>query len=120
MTTTTKSAAHTPGPWRIAANLKEITVNGPGHVPIAELWLNMHPNDERFANAALIAAAPDLLAELRGADTLAAFIDATLASVAVPGGCPDISRAFANIRVALSMQGAKRRAVLAKAEGRTA
>jgi len=70
------SAAHTPGPWKMDPSFSAeiITVNG---LKIASVWSEEDlgasitvdrecvPDDQYPANAALIAAAPDLLAALR-------------------------------------------------------
>lgn len=52
---------HTPGPWRKDNNPRNIIANGRD---IAHTW-GRFEDDEADANARLIAAAPDLLNELR-------------------------------------------------------
>ena len=60
---------HTPGPWTV--DPKTLAVYAPdrhGHaaaVRVAECGRTLLPADEIRANAALVAAAPDLLAESR-------------------------------------------------------
>lgn len=73
-------ATHTPGPWHVVEVYDGITSPKPnglvyakiqaadGSVGFAGAYLSREgkPNDEAKANAALIAAAPDLLAALEG------------------------------------------------------
>jgi hypothetical protein len=68
-------------------------------------------------DAALFAAAPALFEATVEDDALAVAIEATLRSVAVPSGCPEVSRAFADIRGMLQATTAKRRSALAQARG---
>jgi hypothetical protein len=63
------------------------------------------------------AAAPALYEATVEDDALAVAIEATLRSVAVPSGCPEVSRAFADIRGMLQATTAKRRSALAQARG---
>jgi hypothetical protein len=53
---------HTPGPWGVGGNSRAPTVVSNAGT-ICDL-MNKQPETERVANARLIAAAPDLLAEL--------------------------------------------------------
>lgn len=113
-------SAHTPGPWRTFD-----TAYGAVHIVkrasdahLADIVvINTERNQNAAADAALIAAAPDLLAECKADDSLALFIESALKSARVPSGHPDISRAFADIRGALTHRHAARRAAIAKAEG---
>ena len=113
---------HTPGPWITDSKERTDTARyimaaaRPFPHTIARIDLVNRAEDE--ANAALIAAAPELLAEAIADDGLAVFIERTLAAVALPSGHPEVSRAFGDIRGALASRGALRRAVIAKAEGR--
>ena len=116
------SAKHTPGPWNAEPMIRD---HGFPYTPvmattlIARVYSTAFGDDEQsLANAALIAAAPELLAEAIADDGLAVFIERTLAAVALPSGHPEVSRAFGDIRGALASRGALRRAVIAKAEGR--
>jgi hypothetical protein len=88
---------HTPGPWKpIHMGVSNWTITSPAHrAPIAHVanWALPSFDEETRANAHLIAAAPELLKELR--DALGAGID------------PD------------SPQGARARSAIAKAEGRS-
>ena len=61
------TAKHTPGPWRISANQTNVYV--PGYAIAAcqsDDDLEFRPRSEAIENARLIAAAPDLVAALRG------------------------------------------------------
>lgn len=62
----TNKAAHTPGPWRINPEYKEIVLAGTDtQIAVAGARPGFNPlvvMGEQLANAALIAAAPDLLA----------------------------------------------------------
>ena len=51
---------HTPGPWKF----NDDYVRATDGTPVADVWLD-NPKEDEDANAALIAAAPDLLAQLR-------------------------------------------------------
>jgi hypothetical protein len=65
------SAKHTPGPWAIdgCASLGNMDViYGSGRITMMECENDEINDDELFANAALIAAAPDLLAALERAE----------------------------------------------------
>lgn len=75
--TTKAQAAHTAGPWRVEPDTAPngtTRIVGPHGQELAELYTNDGADDPEWfpveANAALIAAAPDLLAALR--DTTAA------------------------------------------------
>lgn len=80
-------AKHTPGPWlQYAAlssdfhNIRYIMGGGGEHVAsVASGFSNFRPNDfdqsTALANARLIAAAPDLLAELKSVSTIWANAD---------------------------------------------
>ena len=57
---------HTPGPWHIGMKPGPI-LYGPKGEQIIDLRTSILPVDEDQANARLIAAAPDLLGELRNA-----------------------------------------------------
>ena len=64
-----KKARHTPGPWETGCQLSKVQVNPPGwNQPmfIADCDVAWGPSteDEKCANAQLIAAAPDLLSSL--------------------------------------------------------
>ena len=113
-------AAHTPGPWYQDRNSYVASEIG----TIARVYAGGRAATTQegrlaeAANAALIAAAPELLAEAIADDGLAVFIERTLAAVALPSGQPEVARAFADIRGALASRGALRRAAIAKAEGR--
>lgn len=112
------SANHEPGPWviqRPRPRQNRMFVRPKFGVGVAIAQICQRTN--RDANAALIAAAPELLAEAIADDGLAVFIERTLAAVALPSGHPEVSRAFADIRGALASRGALRRAAIAKAEG---
>ena len=54
---------HTPGLWRITDHKTKPTVGTDRHVVC---YINIYAMGEQHANARLIAAAPDLLAALRG------------------------------------------------------
>lgn len=67
VTPTTKQPAATPGPWTIQpshAGGRLTAIADSNHVFIAETWTSDRPQGEQEANAALIAAAPDLLESL--------------------------------------------------------
>jgi len=60
-------SAHTPGPWQTVESLDEaghFSVHGTDGVPVCRLGGN-HTNINAAANAALIAAAPDMLVILQ-------------------------------------------------------
>ena len=66
---------HTPGPWVVGGPYPKITVCQPAAfddpwIPIAEVWpsVDHEASDEVKANAALIAAAPDMLDTLKEID----------------------------------------------------
>lgn len=75
--TTTERTTHTPGPWEVMKPLGpgdygvlSEHVNAGGNFYVATIPNGQH--EEALANAALIAAAPDLLAELKNlADAVA-------------------------------------------------
>ena len=75
---------HTPGPWEVAGGYVRTRFDGRnGGFSIARVEAL---NDEHDANAALLAAAPDLLAELRD------FHDHAIDQgwhdcIGIPGGC---------------------------------
>lgn len=89
---------HTPTPWvlaspyRVAGDCSHTGMHGAFSFPVAEC---KGSNEVAAANAAHIVRAVNshdkLVAALR-------FVEATLASVAVPSGCPEVSRAFADLR----------------------
>lgn len=54
-------SGHTPGPWEAYGNRVRLT----DHARVADTWSSAIPHDERAANARLIAAAPELLAEMK-------------------------------------------------------
>lgn len=61
---------HTPGEWHIRTNDPQIFINSSGDVPLAEIaGASVRDikacRDNAFANARLIAAAPDLLEALK-------------------------------------------------------
>ncbi len=56
---------HTPGPWKVVKLESCLTVKGPEGCRVASLFMPREEMNE--ANARLIAAAPDMLAALRGA-----------------------------------------------------
>jgi hypothetical protein len=65
------SAKHTPGPWAIdgCVSLGNLDViYGSGRITMMECENDEINDDELFANAALITAAPDLLAALERAE----------------------------------------------------
>jgi hypothetical protein len=72
------SAKHTPGPWRVVSFTARgsddgcyVGISSEHHDCLAEVVIRMKdesPSLELLANAHLIAAAPDLLAALRGLD----------------------------------------------------
>ena len=65
------SAKHTPGPWAIdgCVSLGNVDViYGSGRITMMDCENDEINDDELFANAALIAAAPDLLAALERAE----------------------------------------------------
>jgi isopentenyl diphosphate isomerase/L-lactate dehydrogenase-like FMN-dependent dehydrogenase len=67
MTTKTDSA-HTPGPWtqgKSANGRKAVFAECRGTIPIAYVGGNGQPHETEDANAALIAAAPDLYKALQ-------------------------------------------------------
>lgn len=68
------NARHTPGPWDILGSVSLMNLDvvyGSGRIAMMECENDEISDGELFANAALIAAAPDLLAALRLAvDTL--------------------------------------------------
>lgn len=71
----TTQTQHTPGPWEVIVpptiSGDSRWVMGPDEKPIAQInW--GREQDERFANARLIASAPDLLAALEAADEVLA------------------------------------------------
>ena len=70
---------HTPGPWRTGTKILDAVFAGDR--PICGPAYTMCKDDERMANARLIAAAPDLLAALEGAIRL---IDETWAGCERP------------------------------------
>ena len=123
---------HTPGPWiaEVCSSHEEMsqstlaTVAWVGGCRVrvgiesGVLGGNYCDVGDEMADATLIAAAPELLAEAIADDGLAVFIERTLAAVALPSGHPEVARAFADIRGALASRGALRRAAIAKAEGR--
>lgn len=57
MTTIKEKVKHTPGPW----TYREGMISGGNKIKIAEMDQCHMPNIEHYANAALIAAAPELL-----------------------------------------------------------
>lgn len=60
--------SHTPGPWRVIVNpVRGVIVKGPNGVIIASrpLCKEWKRNEELYANARLIAAAPEMYEELR-------------------------------------------------------
>jgi len=70
------AATHTPGPWPITETgdgkrfvIGEGLVGGPKGYEVAEVYSDDAPYEETIANARVIAAAPDLLDELREART---------------------------------------------------
>ena len=65
----TNDAKHTPAPW---TKYLGTFVHSQDNVFIADCWTSDRPADEREANARLIALAPELLAELRKAETMLA------------------------------------------------
>ena len=97
------NATHTPGPWKRDNRDSKTTISGAG------LWLatihrdggttaQLHPEEfEAFANAKLIAAAPELLAALSYLVTLAANQDAQATR---PG--TDIDSHLATARAAIA------------------
>jgi hypothetical protein len=61
--------AHTPGPWRTRGlDFVPHVIGGNPEFAIADAACGRNPRDEDRANATLIAAAPDLLDALRGAE----------------------------------------------------
>jgi len=65
------SGKHTSGPWEVSSIQGEVAVIGAGNGFYADVVANICNHTERDANAALIAAAPDLLAALHGLAKLA-------------------------------------------------
>ena|SRR6266436_10412849 len=63
-TTTTKST-HTPGPWRMVGPSDDMVIRGPKSGDSSILIAVMGEHDEKFEDAQLIAAAPELLEALR-------------------------------------------------------
>ena len=65
MNATEPKSGHTPGPWTVEASGRDRTsravAGAHGHGLVCHLY---EPRDQADANARLIAAAPDLLAEL--------------------------------------------------------
>lgn len=128
------SAKHTPGPWIAEARSSHEEMSQSTLATVA--WVGDYRvrvgietgvkggnyrdglRGDEMADAHLIAAAPELLAEAIADDGLAVFIERTLAAVALPSGHPEVARAFADIRCALAVCGVHRRAAIAKAEGR--
>jgi hypothetical protein len=112
------AARFTAGPW-VAKQYGQYgewqVETGDRQREIAPKVLGLRGQDE--ANAHLIAAAPALYEATVEDDALAVAIEATLRSVAVPSGCPEVSRAFADIRGMLQATTAKRRSALAQARG---
>lgn len=65
-------AKHTPGPWPLKSTgdgkrilVGDGLVEGPGGYEVAEVYSDDCPSEVAWANAHLIAAAPDLLAALK-------------------------------------------------------
>jgi hypothetical protein len=61
---------HTPGPWIVSPYAKNLVVTADDKVGIADVamcapWIKKPPQEEQDANAKLMAAAPDLLNELK-------------------------------------------------------
>ncbi len=61
---------HTPGPWIVSPYAKNLVVTVDDKVGIADVamcapWIKKPPQEEQDANAKLMAAAPDLLNELK-------------------------------------------------------
>lgn len=56
---------HTPGPWRIDERPSHVGVLGGDGKKVAEAWLAFRDSETYWANARLIAAAPDLLEALQ-------------------------------------------------------
>ena len=85
--------AHTPAPWRAAGGNVFADTNRYYERPIAQIGVPLDKSDNRVeeleANARLIAAAPELLAALRGvvrvADRATAEFDAARAAIAKAG-----------------------------------
>jgi len=60
-------ADHTPGPWHVCGDMIRSTVSNAAMRSVAKVYVSqMHGKPEAAANARLIAAAPDLLAALKG------------------------------------------------------
>jgi hypothetical protein len=78
---------HAPGPWQLWDADKHVIL-GANLLRVATA-----AGGKEFAagNARLIAAAPELLQFVK-------FVEARLASVLIPNGQPEISRAFADIK----------------------
>ena len=60
-------SSHTPGPWHCGTSLNcpgQFFIGQPGHC-VTLAHVHNFPDDQREANARLIAAAPDLLAALK-------------------------------------------------------
>ena len=57
-------AKHTPGPWRVAPGFSKARVEDADGICVGFSWGR---GEETEANASLIAAAPDLLAAIKGA-----------------------------------------------------
>lgn len=55
---------HTPGPWKFAHDSDDLIVHDGEDVAYVDTLVNNRPKAEQRANARLIAAAPDQIAEL--------------------------------------------------------
>ena len=101
---TAEAAMHTPGPWIVDEDDPHVILAPDGDDDpwfVAEAAYDCGPDMSGKANARLIAAAPDMLAALRGAEALITNdvtrdFGATLAANPMPGSV------LANIRTALA------------------
>ncbi|MFO0801444.1 MAG: hypothetical protein U0804_28595 [Gemmataceae bacterium] len=83
------NAKHTPGPWHIELGRSSNPIVGTDAVSIAEVLDDVFPDTEQqAANAKLIAAAPDLLLELRTVEWGGTIENQSSRDPAGAGCCP--------------------------------
>lgn len=101
---TEKKAAHTPGPWKVGESYYVLAGPEDGHLAACFNYVKGLGTVPQYANARLIAAAPELLEALK--DVLKACGEQGLNVIETEEGGPDAEWAV------------RAEAVIAKAEGR--
>lgn len=98
-------AAHTPGPWtaHLSATRKTLCVTAPDAWVCGELHnRESMSDDEAWANARLIAAAPELLEALRAAESAMAYVTTVVGQHLDPAEGADLTARRMAARAAIA------------------